>query len=249
MPAGEDPDTYLGKYGVGPFLELVSGALPVFEFFFRDICRQADIGSVEGKVAVLGEVAARLGKITDEVERDLYIREIARYLAIEENDVRRKMGSSKFSSPAPSPVRERRKGNVGPEEMLLSLMGKYPDVARQVAEFGPESIFRPELLKVAESIIIHAVETNGIDWSRILDTVDSREERCRLASLLVLEEHIEEMDVGKAVEQCRRTLERIALREIKGLTVRLAQTEPETDAYFDLLKRLDTLRAKKSRLT
>lgn len=249
MPAGEDPDTYLGKYGVSPFLDLVGGALPVFEFFFRDICRQADIGSVEGKMAVLGEVATRLGKITDEVERDLYIREIARYLAIEENDVRRKMGSSKFSSPSPSPVRERRKGNVGPEEMLLSLMGKYPDVARHVAEFGPESIFGPELLKVAESIIIHSAETDGIDWSRILDTVDSREERCRLASLLVLEEHIEEMDVGKAVEQCRRTLERIALREIKGLTVRLAQTEPETDAYFDLLKRLDTLRAKKSRLT
>jgi len=249
MPAGEDPDTYLGKYGVTSFHELVGGAHPVFEFFFRDICRQADIGSVEGKVAVLGEVASRLGKIADEVERDLYIREIARYLAIEENDVRRKMGRSKVSSPAPSPGRERRKGNVGPEEMLLSLMGKYSDVARQVAEFGPENIFRSELLKVAENIIIQAAGTNGIDWSRILDTVESREERCRLASLLVLEEHIEEMDVRKAVEQCRRTLERIALREIKELTVRLAQTEPETDAYFDLLKRLDILRAKKSRLT
>lgn len=249
MPTGEDPDTYLGKYGVNPFLNLVAGALPVFEFFFRDICRQTDIGSVEGKVAVLGEVAPRLRKIADDVERDLYVREIARYLAIEENDVRRKMGRAPLSPSASSHGRERRKGNVGPEEMLLSLMGKYPDVARQVAEFGPESIFRPDLLKVAENIITHVAETDGIDWSQILDTVDSREERSRLASLFILEEHIEEMDVGKAFEQCRRTLERIALREMKELTVRLAQTEPETDAYFDLLKRLDSLRAKKSRLT
>jgi DNA primase len=249
MPTGEDPDTYLRKYGVNPFLELVAGALPVFEFFFRDICRQTDIGSVEGKMAVLGEVAPRLRKMADEVERDLYVREIARYLAIEENDVRRKMGRSSLEPATPTPGRERRKANAGPEEMLLSLMGKYPDVARQVADFGPESIFRPELLRVAVNIIAHVAETDNVDWSRILDAVESREERSRLASLFVLEEHIEEMDVGKAFEQCRRTLERIALREIKELTVRLAQTEPETEVYFDLLKRIDSLRAKKSRLT
>lgn len=249
MPAGEDPDTYLGKFGVDSFHGLVSAALPVFEFFFRDVCRQTDIGSVEGKVAVLDEVTPRLRKIADDVERDLYVREIARYLAIEENDVRRKMGHGPSSGKSPVPGRAPRKGNVGPEEMLLSLMGKYPDVARQIAEFGPERIFRPELLAVAEHIISLIEEADAVDWSQILDRVESREERSRLASLFVREEHLEEMDVGKAFEQCRRTLDRIALQEMKELTVRLAQTEPETDDYFDLLKRLDALRAKKSRLT
>jgi len=249
MPDGEDPDTYLGKYGADSFLELVRAALPVFEFFFRDVCRQTDISSVEGKVAVLDEVTPRLRKIADDVERDLYVREIARFLAIEENDVRRKMGHGSFQGKPPLAGTVPRKDTVGPAEMLLSLMGKYPEVARQIAEFGPELIFGPELLPVAEHIISLLEETDAVDWSQILDRVESREERSRLASLFIREEYLEDMDVGKAFEQCRRTLDRIALQEMKELTVRLSRSEPDTDAYFDLLKRLDALRAKKSRLT
>lgn len=248
MPEGEDPDSYLGKYGAEPFLELVKGAQPVFEFFFRDVCRRTDIGSVEGKVAVLAEIGPRLRKIADDVERDLYVRETARLLAIEEKDVRRKMGRAPAVS-QPTPPRERRKGNHGPEEMLLSLMGKYPEMARQVDEFGPERIFSPELLPVACNIIIQTADNGCVDWTRILDDVGSVEERSRLASLLVLEEHLEDMDVGKAFAQCRRALERVALQEMRELTLRLAQTDPDSEQYLDLLKRLDFLRERKSRLT
>lgn len=249
MPSGEDPDSYLATYGIDSFLQLVDAALPVFEFFFRDVCRQTDIGSVEGKVAVLDEVTPRLRKISDDVERDLYVREIARFLAIEENDVRRKMGHGTSQSKPPVPRRKPGRGNIGPEEMLLSLMGKYPQVARQIADFGPEMIFSEGLRPVAEQIITLIGEEDTVDWSQILDRVKSSEERGRLASLFIREEHLEDMDVGKAFEQCRRTLDRIALQEMKALTVKLTQTEPDSDLYFDLLKRLDNLRAKKSRLT
>ena len=249
MPAGEDPDSYLEKYGSNAFEGLVSAAVPVFEFFFRDLCSQEDIGSVEGKVKVLEELAPRLRKIPDAVERDLYLREIARFLGIEENDVRRKMGKEE---PSRAPVRapkERRKASAGAEEMLLSLMGKYPEVVRLVAEFGPAQIFRTEVLPVVENIIQHVAEKKRIDWSQLLDSVASSEERSRLAALFISEEHLEEMDVSKAFDQCRRTLDRIALQQIKELGLKLAQADPESDSYHDLLRRIDSLRAKKSLLT
>lgn len=249
MPAGEDPDSYLEKYGSNAFEGLVSAAVPVFEFFFRDLCSQEDIGSVEGKVKVLEELAPRLRKIPDAVERDLYLREVARFLGIEENDVRRKMGKEE---PSHAPVRapkERRKASAGAEEMLLSLMGKYPEVVRLVAEFGPAQIFRTEVLPVVESIIQHVAEKKRIDWSQLLDSVASSEERSRLAALFISEEHLEEMDVSKAFDQCRRTLDRIALQQIKELGLKLAQSDPESDSYHDLLRRIDSLRAKKSLLT
>jgi len=248
MPAGEDPDTYLEKYGVDAFKGLVSAALPVFEFFFRDLCSQEDLGSVEGKVKVLEELAPRLRKIADAVERDLYLREIARFLGIEENDVRRKMGKEEASRSPVRPQKEHKKATAGAEEMLLSLMGKYPEVVHQVAEFGPAQIFRAEVLPVVENIIRHVTENKRIDWSQLLDSVDSSEERSRLASLFISEEHLEEMDVRKAFEQCRRTLDRIALLQIKDLGLKLAQTDPESDSYHELLKRIDSLRAKKSLL-
>lgn len=249
MPAGEDPDTYLEKYGIDAFEALVAAALPVFEFFFKDLCSQVELGSVEGKMKVLDELAPRLRKIADAVERDLYIREIARFLGIEENDVRRKMGKEESSqSPARAP-RERKKPAAGAEEMLLSLMGKYPEVVREVAEFGPTQIFRSELLPVAENLIKHVAEHKRIDWSRILDSVDSLEERSRLGALFISEAHLEEMDVHKAFQQCRRTLDRIALQQIKALGLKLAQADPDSDSYHELLRRIDSLRAKKSQLT
>ncbi len=249
MPAGEDPDSYLEKYGSNAFEGLVAAAVPVFEFFFRDLCSQEDIGSVEGKVKVLEELAPRLRKIPDAVERDLYLREIARFLGIEENDVRRKMGKEESSRAPVRAPKERRKPSAGAEEMLLSLMGKYPEVVRLVAEFGPAQIFRTEVLPVVENIIQHVAEKKRIDWSQLLDSVAASEERSRLAALFISEEHLEEMDVSKAFDQCRRTLDRIALQQIKELGLKLAQADPESDSYHDLLRRIDSLRAKKSLLT
>lgn len=249
LPEGEDPDTYLAKYGTEPFAAAVAAAQPIFEFFFRELCRQIDIAGVGGKITVIDEVTPRLRKIADGVERDLYVREIARFLAVEERDVRRKLGKGP-SGQTPQPGRrERRASGSGPEETLLCLMGKYPEVVRMIVDFGPERIFRGELLSVADRIIDCVTADNRIDWSHILDAVESREERSRLASLFVEEGHLEGVDVRKAFEQCRRALERVALREIKELTMELARTEPDSDAYFKLLHRIDGLRAKKSQLT
>jgi DNA primase len=249
MPAGEDPDTYLAKYGVDAFIELVSGARPVIDYFLRDLCRLNDISTVDGKMAVLEELAPRLAKIPDSVERDLYAREVGRLLQVEENLVRRKLSRSSFKPAELPSQRESCQRNAGPEEMLLALMAKYPEVADQIAMFGPEVIFRPELLPVVERIVAGHREGSGVDWAVILDTVESSEERSRLMSLLIDEDHLEQMDVAKAFEQCKKAIERVSLREMKTLTVRLAQTEPDSDEHIWILNRLDFLRTRKSQLT
>lgn len=246
MPPDEDPDTFLERYGVEAFSRVVGEAKPVFEFFFRDLCRQHEAGSVEGKVAILSELAPRLDKIADQVERDLYVREVARVLAIEESDVRRKV--RRTAAPG-SPAQARVKRVAGAEEMLLSLMGKYTEIVHLVADFGPERIFSPALVPMAEEIVSRVVAGDAIDWSEILDRVVSGEERSRLAALLVEEDHLEAMDVRKAFEQCCQTLEKIALKEIRALRMRLAQTDPDSDEFQALLKRIDSLRARKSRMT
>lgn len=246
MPPDEDPDTFLERYGVEAFSRVVGEAKPVFEFFFRDLCRQHEAGSVEGKVAILSELAPRLDKIADQVERDLYVREVARVLAIEESDVTRKV--RRTAAPG-SPAQARVKRVAGAEEMLLSLMGKYTEIVHLVADFGPERIFSPALVPMAEEIVSRVVAGDAIDWSEILDRVVSGEERSRLAALLVEEDHLEAMDVRKAFEQCCQTLEKIALKEIRALRMRLAQTDPDSDEFQALLKRIDSLRARKSRMT
>jgi DNA primase len=250
LPTGEDPDSFLKASGVAALDDKVNCSTPIFEYFFRDLCRQTDTGSIEGKVKILEELAPRLSKMANSFEQDLYIKEVSRTLGVEEKLLHGRIGRAKaplLQAKLNTP-KDRKKSGIGPEEMLLSLMGKYPEVAHRVREFGVENLFHDDLLSVAKDIISHTSPGNLIDWPRILDKVSSVEERNRLAALFVDDEHLEDIDAQKAFDQCRFALERIALKEMKALARELAGAEPGSGFYLELLSRIESLRNRKSRL-
>lgn len=251
LPAGEDPDSFLKKEGSGAFADRLAKARPIFDWFFRHLVRETNTGTVEGKVSVVEELVPRLKKITNPVERDLYQKEIARVLGINERALVRKIGGAvvatgEFSA---SP-REKKRSGTGAEDMLLALMGKYPEVAGKVAAYGVAKLFPAGFLPVAEAIIAQTRDGEGVDWGLILDRVGSPEERSRLASLFVDDVHLEEIDVHKAFEQCRLARERALLKEqdAKALKRELAQLDSDSERYWEILRELDTLRNKKSQL-
>jgi len=250
LPRGEDPDSFIRKHGVEAFYDRVGNSVPIFEHFVRELCRQTDTGNVEGKVRVLQELAPRFAKMSNLLERDLYLREVSRFVGVEENILRNrfKLGGSPMSANAQIPRKEKGKSGTGAEEMLLSLMGKYPEVAEKVREFGVSQLFSENLILVAESILLQTAAGSKIDWPMILDHVKSPEERNRLISLFVDDRHLEDIDANKAFDQCRLALERTALREMKALVRELATEEPGGDRYYDLLQKIDALRNMKSRL-
>jgi len=248
LTAGEDPDSFLRKEGGSAFAERLKRALPIFEYFYRDLVKQAAPGGIEGRVKVVEELAPRLAKIDNQVERELYTKEIARVLGINEGVLRKRVGGAPLSPAELAPRREPKKMGVGPEEMLLSLMGKYPEVAGRVREYGAARLFQPELVGVAEAIISQVLAGNGIDWPQLLDSVDSVEEKSRLAAFLLNDVQLEDMDPNKAFEQCRMSLERAGLKGLKALTRELAQVDPDSERYRELLQQIDLLRTKKSQL-
>jgi DNA primase len=250
LPCGEDPDSFMRKYGAEAFHDKVRSSVPIFEYFVRELCRQTDTGSVEGKVRVLQELAPRFAKMGNLLERDLYMREVSRIVGVEENILRNrfKPGGSPASADSHISRKEKRKSGTGAEEMLLSLMGKYPEVAEKVREFGVSQLFSENLIQVAENILSQTAAGSKIDWPMILDHVKSHEERNRLISLFVDDRHLEDIDAKKAFDQCRLALERTALREMKALVRELATEEPGSARYSDLLQKIDALRNMKSRL-
>lgn len=247
LPPGEDPDTFIRKEGGEAFAARVKGALPIFDYYFRDLMRSRETGGVEGTMWVLDELAPRLKKIADPMQQNLYIREVARVVGVDERELRNKVGLSPRQGEKSAPRVEKRR-SVGPEEMLLALMAKYPEVAERVVAYGAAKLFAPDLLPVAGAIIAVVSAGGEPDWSSILDNVSSAEERSHLASLLVSEEHLEEIDAQKAFDECRVTHERASLAEMKGLKRELALLDPESGRYLEILKRLDVLRNKKSQL-
>jgi DNA primase len=248
LPPGEDPDSFLRKEGSDAFAARVAKARPIFEYFFRDLLCVINTGTVEGKVKVVEELSPRLAKIVNPVELELYLKEISRVLGVDERSLSRKIGRAPVSAADFSQPRERRQRGVDTEEMLLALMGKYPDVARKVSEYGAADLFQADLLPIAETILAQVLAGSEIDWPQLLEQVTSPEERSRLAALFLQDEHLEEMDAHKAFEECRVSREKVLLLETKELKRELSRLDSDSEQYWEILKRLDALRNKKSQL-
>lgn len=250
LPSGEDPDSFLKKEGSGLFAERMNKARPIFEWFIRHTVQETNDGTVEGKIRVVEELAPRLKKIANPVELDLYLKEIARVLGVNERALARKIGGAAVTTAEYVPKRPAKKSGTCTEDMLLALMGKYPEVAGKVAEYGTARLFPAEFLPIAEAIIAQTSEERGVDWGLILDQVGSAEERSRLAALFVNDVHLDEIDVSKAFEQCRLTRERSLLKEQDGKALQreLAQLDSDSERYWEILRMLETLRNKKSQL-
>ncbi|MBT0653333.1 DNA primase [Geomobilimonas luticola] len=248
LTAGEDPDSYLRKEGADAFAGRLKGARPIFDYFFRDLVQRSDTGSVAGKVAVIDQLTPFLAKISNPVERDLYVREIARVLGVEERALLRKLGKGPVTAADMVPVRGQQRGSLGSEEMLLALMGKFPEVAGRVREYGPAGLFSPEHLPIAETILAQQETGNMVDWGRILEQIGSPEERNRLAALFVADAHLDDIDPHKAFDQCLQARERDSLRGLKSLARELSQLDPDSTRYRELLEQMESLRNRKSQL-
>jgi len=248
LPAGDDPDSYLRREGNAAFAARVAKARPVFDFFISDLVGSHDTGSVEGKVKVVEELAPHLRKIGNLVERDLYLREIARVLGINERTLAKKIGGATVTTAEFVPHREKTRRRADTEDMLLALMGKYPEVAGKVAEYGVANLFSPGLVPVAEAILAQMQEGRDVDWGLLLDQVEAPDERSRLAALFVSDAHLEGINALKMFDDLRNSKEREALRSINDLKKELIREESGSPRYQEILEEINVLCNKKSQL-
>jgi DNA primase len=250
LSEGEDPDSFLAREGKEAFAERVARARPIFEYFVRDVLNSHDKGSVAGKSAVLATIIPRLKKIGDRMQRNLYVAEISRLLGIHENELRREVGLSRLAKDAEPPTAVIKKSAADAEELLLALMGKYPEVALRVKEYGVERLFSPSFISIAEAILRDCSNAQVLNLARILEQVESVEERNRLSALFIDDSHLDEIDSRKAFEQCRLTRERALLKghNSKELIREMAGLDPDSERYMEILKILESLRNKKSQL-
>ncbi|HTP66394.1 MAG TPA: DNA primase [Geobacteraceae bacterium] len=248
LPAGDDPDSFLGKEGSAAFTERVAIARPIFDYYIRDILASSDTASVGGKVKVIDELVQQLKKIANPVERDLYLREIARLLGESERTLRQVLGGNRAPAAALQPSRGQTQRRTGTEDMLLALMGKYPEVSGKVDEYGVANLFSADLIPVAEAILRQIRIGGDVDWGLILEQVEVPEERNRLAALFVRDEHLEGISPLKMFDDLRRSREKEALRRIKDLKRELASTESGSSRYMEILGEINSLCNKKSQL-
>ncbi|TWJ33333.1 DNA primase [Geobacter argillaceus] len=249
LAAGEDPDSFLVKEGREAFADRLAKARPVLDYFIRDLLAGADTGSVAGKVAVVEQLTPLVQKIGNQMERELYVKEIARLLGMDPRSLLRQMQVGRAASPA----FQRSAGQnqsvppaTPPEETLLALMGRYPEVVEMVRQRGVEFLFPPSMVSLA-----HRLMEQEADVGTFLSEVESPELRQRLGALFMDDAHLIEIDPARTFADLCRAIERRQLKkqDAKALMLELARLDPDSPRGKEILQTLDALRNRKSQLS
>lgn len=77
IPDGKDPDEFIRNNGVDEFKKLIENSATLVEYKIRNLKKQINTSTTEGKVKFLNKVADVLSKVDNSVEREMYIKKMA----------------------------------------------------------------------------------------------------------------------------------------------------------------------------
>ncbi|OEU64040.1 MAG: DNA primase, partial [Desulfuromonadales bacterium C00003094] len=228
LAADEDPDSYLAGHTAEELQAIFDRARPVLQVFL-DHCLTIHGDSIEGKARAAEEMLGKLRLLPSELERDLYLKELARRTGLDENLLKKKAGSrppaartvSKPAAPRPvappqqQPLRQAVASGreVKAQELLLHLM-KVDAVWRQkVAEEKPAALFSDaDRRAIAEGLIANSDEKGCLEEERLLNSL-SESQKAILSGIIVKDDQVLAEDPLRTYEDCKRTVELGRLKE------------------------------------
>ena len=134
LPIGEDPDSFLNKYGKNKFSSILEAAVDIITYKISILEDQLDSTSIDGKVEIAKNILPTISKITDSIRKSEYIKYLAAKLSLNEASILDEIGkidnqtSDRVFYPSNSiPLRTEKF-----EKHLLQLMLEDTDVVRRV---------------------------------------------------------------------------------------------------------------------
>ncbi|MDY6905389.1 MAG: DNA primase [Thermodesulfobacteriota bacterium] len=164
LPGGHDPDSYMQTHGAEAFEELAGSAYSAMSFLMESAVQTHGL-SVEGRVRVVAEMAAPLARLDDAIARNLYAKELAERLGVEEAAVLERVRTAeqaKKSKPAQGAGSDQAMaaaaaGNtVAPpiERQIVAMMIHVPETIKEIADNGVLDFFTNDILKSTGMLIL-----------------------------------------------------------------------------------------------
>ncbi|HHY95101.1 MAG TPA: DNA primase, partial [Firmicutes bacterium] len=221
LPPEEDPDSFLRRRPRDEFLRLLEGARPLVEYRLEKAA--CDLDRIEGKMAAVANMIPVLADISNEVEREEYLRLAARRLQVSEQALReelrryRRRNKGHKEGPDRDKIAEMMESGSRPaavraEEILVRLMLADPRRMGQVATRVSASDFRhPVWGQIARAMFELAAESRqaweeGQSWVGKLTDVLEDEEVLSAVARAQVQSH-ESADPQRELEDCLLILE------------------------------------------
>lgn len=196
LKTGYDPDSFLFEFGADAFRKAVERSLGIISFLLEFAINKYGL-SIEGKVRIISELQDALLSVGDNVERSLYLREIAERLHIDEGAIREKLhkistSHQKKDSLATAGMpdtaitmveQERSERGTRLERQILSMMLQFPVILSEIRELNVLDYLQSDTLRsIGEVILNHFKPEQGLDAE--LDDYSGEAQNGRIAALL-----------------------------------------------------------------
>ncbi|MBI4226693.1 MAG: DNA primase [Candidatus Omnitrophica bacterium] len=127
LPPGEDPDSAARRVGADGFRRLLAEADDVFAYKLKLLRRRHDPATVEGKVAICGELLPTIKRVPNAPQASEYVRALADALKIREEDLRIELSRIPVKGVGDGPWRPRLAAGPPPaaataEHLLLGIV-------------------------------------------------------------------------------------------------------------------------------
>jgi len=273
LPPGKDPDDVL-KEDTSAWQRLVDGALPLVDYYIQQVTSNLDLNTARGKSTAVREIMPVLQEMSDTVEQEHYLRQLARLVRIDERTLRtelqRASQSPSRSTPEltaawPIPAQAGLKTSISPvtqlEEYCLAMLVGYPGGLynlNQILQANEEvSLLADDFLKTENRALFDLIErwasTDRPNLETLLPLVDEHVEG-HLASIMTLWHRQPAMADEYVAKQLTDLVLRLRLERLKQQAKELREMQhsayetQDKEAMADYIKLMDKVNLRLSKL-
>ncbi len=178
LPDGEDPDSLVRAEGQSGFEERLKAATPLSEFFFGELGKDVNLGSLDGKARLAERARPLLAHIPDGAFRDLLLGELDRI-----TNVKRRVDAP-ATDPARRPARPQERTLV---RTAVALLEQNPGFARAIEPPHLFSTLRQPGIPLLVELIALSRARPEISTAAVLEHFAERDEVRALQKLAVME--------------------------------------------------------------
>lgn len=129
LPESEDPDSFVRSRGVEAFEQLIAEALPLSEFFMRELAAHCDMTSAEGRAKLVADAKPLLNRLQTPFLRLQLIKRLAEASGFTQAEVERLCGLNPMARPALPKIPRQAPSLL---RQLLRMLLQKPDLAASV---------------------------------------------------------------------------------------------------------------------
>lgn len=213
IEGAKDPDEFVTKYGPERFLKYVDNAISLVEYKIRVLKQKLDINNTNDKIKFLKEIAKELAKISNNIEREVYVDKISleyniskeaiyseiNKLIYGKNEDEKRINVTKVAQPQKKVIEETDKAVAKREGLIIYLLINYPNEAySKIKEVVSVEDIKSERNKKVITKLYEELEKGYSNINNVLDWFQEEEIINYLTSIMAYDFEITE--VNKCIE-------------------------------------------------